>query len=296
MARTVNRVTLLGYIADEPVIRPVGNDNKVANVTLVTNENTRNSQTGQWEEIPEWHRVVAWGRLADVIGNYVHKGSKLYVEGRLRTQSYTDNSGIKRKSTEIIASEIIFGDSRGGGSGDYQGGNRGGYQGGGYNNGSDYQNGGRGGYNNGYQSGGYNNGNDFQGGNRGGQNNNFGNYQQGGRSGFPNDNGNNGGGFPGNSNGYGEWSGNNAQGSAQQMTAPQAPSYQGIGQGMNAQAMAPSADNSYTSPYGSSGAPSPSPFNDAQGAPSTMAAPAPSAPMAAPAAPIDNDTDDEVPF
>ena len=293
MARTVNRVTLLGYIADEPVIRTVGGDNKVANVTLVTNESTRNQQTGQWEEVPEWHRVVAWGRLADVIGNYVHKGSKLYVEGRLRTQSYTDNSGIKRKSTEIIASEVIFGDSRGGNSGDYQGGNRGGYQSGGYNNGGDYQGGGRGNYNNGYQGGGYNNGGDYQGGNRGGQNNNFSSFPQGGRGGFPNDTGNNGNSFPGGSNGgYGEW-GNNAQGAASQMAAPQAPSYQSIGQGMNAQAVAPGADNSYNSPYGSSAAPSASPYGDAPAAPSApMSSPAPTAPVP----PVDNDTDDEVPF
>ena len=251
MARTVNRVTLLGYIADEPVIRTVGGDNKVANVTLVTNESTRNQQTGQWEEVPEWHRGVAWGRLADVIGNYVHKGSKLYVEGRLRTQSYTDNSGIKRKSTEIIASEVIFGDSRGGNSGDYQGGNR------------------------------------------GGQNNNFGSFPQGGRGGFPNDTGNNGGSFPGGSNGgYGEW-GNNAQGAAPQMAAPQAPSYQSIGQGMNAQAVAPGADSSYNSPYGSSAAPSASPYGDAPAAPSApMSSPAPAPPVP----PVDNDTDDEVPF
>ena len=96
MARTVNSVTLLGIIADEPVVREFSYNSKVANVTLVTHESTRNAQTGQWDDVPEWHRVVAWGHLADLMAKYVHKGSKLYVEGRLRTRSYTDSAGVKR--------------------------------------------------------------------------------------------------------------------------------------------------------------------------------------------------------
>ena len=112
MARTVNSVTLLGIIADEPVVREFSYNSKVANVTLVTHESTRNAQTGQWDDVPEWHRVVAWGHLADLMAKYVHKGSKLYVEGRLRTRSYTDSAGVKRKTTEIVASEVILSDSR----------------------------------------------------------------------------------------------------------------------------------------------------------------------------------------
>lgn len=112
MLSYINRATILGNAVDEPVVREFGNGGKVANVTVVTNELSRNTQTGGWDEVPEFHRVVGWGRVAEEIAQYIHKGSRVYVDGRVKTHSYTDNTGVKRRTTEIVANEIGFYDSR----------------------------------------------------------------------------------------------------------------------------------------------------------------------------------------
>lgn len=112
MPRSLNKVMLIGYIADEPTVRAFSTGNKVANLTLVTNEFSRNAETGQSEEIPEWHRLSCWGKIADIVESYVHKGSRVYAEGRLRTRSYTDKNGIKRYTTEINVDNMILLDSR----------------------------------------------------------------------------------------------------------------------------------------------------------------------------------------
>ena len=111
MARSLNKVILIGYTADEPVVRAFDNGGKVANVTVVTNENVRH-QDGNYEEIPEWNRIVFWNNLANIVETYVHKGMRLYVEGKLRTRSYTDKTGVKRYTTEIYADNMIMLDSR----------------------------------------------------------------------------------------------------------------------------------------------------------------------------------------
>lgn len=107
---------LIGYVADEPTIRSF-NNGKVANITVVTNESVRNSEGNGFNEIAEWNRVAVWGRLADVVENYVHKGTRIYIEGKLRTRSYTDKNGIKRYSTEINTDNLLLLDGRSGGNG-----------------------------------------------------------------------------------------------------------------------------------------------------------------------------------
>ena len=98
---------LIGYTADEPQIRNFPNS-KVANITVVTNESQKNNETGVYESVPEWHRVSLWYRNADVVEQYVHKGTQVYIEGKIRTRSYTDKTGVKRYSTEIVGDQIIL--------------------------------------------------------------------------------------------------------------------------------------------------------------------------------------------
>lgn len=112
MPRSLNKVMLLGYIADEPNIHAFPNGSKVANATLATNELSRDSETGEMRDAVEWHHLSFWGNLANVAENYVHKGSRLFVEGHLKTRSYTDREGIKRNATDIICDNVILLDSR----------------------------------------------------------------------------------------------------------------------------------------------------------------------------------------
>lgn len=119
MPRSLNKVLLIGYIADEPTVRDFPNGNKVARATLVTNELARNPETGGSDEQPEWHRLTFWGNLANTVEGYVHKGTRLYAEGRLKTRNYVDREGIKRYATEIVCDNMIMLDSRRG-DGSYQ--------------------------------------------------------------------------------------------------------------------------------------------------------------------------------
>ena len=111
MARSLNKVMLIGYTADEPAIRVLDNGGKLAQVTVVTNETIKRAD-GSFEEEPEWNRVVFFGQLADIVDKYVHKGMRLYVEGKLRTRSFTDKDGIKRYITEIQGANMIMLDSK----------------------------------------------------------------------------------------------------------------------------------------------------------------------------------------
>lgn len=103
---------LIGYTADEPQIRIFGQGGKVANLTLVTNERQRNNETGAFDDVAEWHRLVFWNRSADIVEQFVHKGTQIYAEGKIRTRSYTDKTGVKRYSTEIICDQVILLSSR----------------------------------------------------------------------------------------------------------------------------------------------------------------------------------------
>lgn len=101
MARGINKVILIGNVGGDPEVRYLPNGNAVANVTLATSDSWKDKQTGQQQERTEWHRVVFFGRIAEIIGEYVRKGSKLYVEGRLQTREW-EKDGVKRYTTEIV--------------------------------------------------------------------------------------------------------------------------------------------------------------------------------------------------
>ncbi|MCW8945350.1 MAG: single-stranded DNA-binding protein, partial [Sedimenticola sp.] len=99
-----------------PDVRYMPNGNAVANVTLATSESWKDKTTGENQERTEWHRVVFFRRLAEIVGEYVKKGSKIYVEGRLQTRKWQDQGGQDRYTTEIVADQMQMLDSRGGGS------------------------------------------------------------------------------------------------------------------------------------------------------------------------------------
>src|SRR5262245_17507954 len=101
MARGVNKVILVGNVGGDPETRYLPNGNAVTNVTLATSESWKDKQTGQQQERTEWHRVVFFGRLAEIAGEYLRKGSQVYVEGSLRTREW-EKDGVKRYTTEIV--------------------------------------------------------------------------------------------------------------------------------------------------------------------------------------------------
>ena len=111
MAKGVNKVFLLGRLGGDPESRPAGSTT-VANFTIATSEKFKNQQ-GELQEKTEWHRIVAWGRLAEVCAQYMHKGSQVYVEGKLQTRSW-EKEGVKQYTTEIVISEMQMLDSKAG--------------------------------------------------------------------------------------------------------------------------------------------------------------------------------------
>lgn len=115
MAKGVNKVILIGNVGKDPDVRYMPNGNAVANVTLATSESWKDKNSGETQERTEWHRVVFFRRLAEIVGEYVKKGSKVYVEGRLQTRKWQDQSGQDRYTTEIVADQMQMLDSRGGG-------------------------------------------------------------------------------------------------------------------------------------------------------------------------------------
>ena len=114
MARGVNKVILVGNVGGDPEVRYMPSGGAVTNLTLATSESWKDKQTGQPQERTEWHRVVFFNRLTEIAGEYVRKGSKIYVEGSLRTRQW-EQDGVKRYTTEIVASEMQMLDSRQGG-------------------------------------------------------------------------------------------------------------------------------------------------------------------------------------
>lgn len=113
-SRGVNKVILVGNAGNDPEFRVMPNGNGVANVSLATSETWKDKTTGEQQEKTEWHRVIFFNRLAEIVEQYIKKGSKLYIEGRLQTRSW-EQDGVKRYTTEIVASEMQMLDSRGGG-------------------------------------------------------------------------------------------------------------------------------------------------------------------------------------
>lgn len=116
-SRGVNKVILVGNLGADPETRFMPSGGSVTNVRLATSETWKDKQTGQPQERTEWHRVVFFNRLAEVAAEYLHKGSKLYVEGAIRTRKWQDQSGQDRYTTEIVGSEMQMLDSRGGSGG-----------------------------------------------------------------------------------------------------------------------------------------------------------------------------------
>lgn len=117
MARSVNKVTLLGNVGKDPEIRSTAGGNMVANLTLATSDNQKDAQ-GAWQERTEWHNLVAFKRTAEIVRDYVKKGSKLYIEGKLTTRSWDDKeTHQKRYRTEILVNELVLLSSREDGAG-----------------------------------------------------------------------------------------------------------------------------------------------------------------------------------
>lgn len=104
MSRGVNKVILIGNLGAEPDVRYTANGDAVANVSLATSESWKDKATGEPQERTEWHRVVFFGKLAEIVKEYLHKGSKIYVEGQLRTKKWQDKEGQDRYTTEVIVS------------------------------------------------------------------------------------------------------------------------------------------------------------------------------------------------
>lgn len=101
-SRGVNKVILIGHLGQDPEIRYIPNGGAVANLTLATSESWRDKQSGEMREKTEWHRVVIFGKLAEVAGEYLKKGSQVYIEGQLQTRKWQDQSGQDRYTTEVV--------------------------------------------------------------------------------------------------------------------------------------------------------------------------------------------------
>ncbi len=115
MARGINKVILIGNLGADPETRHTAGGSAVTNLSVATSEGWRDRQSGEMQEKTEWHRVVMFSKLAEIAGEYLRKGSKIYVEGRLQTRKWQDRDGNDRWTTEIVANDMQMLDSRGGG-------------------------------------------------------------------------------------------------------------------------------------------------------------------------------------
>ena len=114
MARGINKVILIGNLGADPETRAMPSGTTVANLRVATSESWRDKQTGEQQERTEWHRVALFGRLAEIAGEYLRKGSQVYIEGSLRTRKWQDKQGNERYSTEIVGNELQMLGGRGG--------------------------------------------------------------------------------------------------------------------------------------------------------------------------------------
>ena len=118
MARGINKVILIGNLGSDPEVKYTPDGVPVANFSLATSESWNDRNTGERQERTEWHRLVLWRKLAEIAGQYLKKGARIYVEGKLQTRSWDDQSGQKRYMTEVVVNDMQMLDSRGeGGSG-----------------------------------------------------------------------------------------------------------------------------------------------------------------------------------
>jgi len=112
MSRGLNKVMLIGNLGADPEIKYAASGTAIANLNLATAERRKNRE-GEWEETTEWHRIVMFGRQAEICKDYLKKGSKIYLEGRIQTRSWDDQSGQKRYMTEIVGFTMVMLDSKG---------------------------------------------------------------------------------------------------------------------------------------------------------------------------------------
>ena len=114
MAKGINKVILIGNVGGDPEVRYMPNGNAVTTLSIATSEVWKDKQSGDKQERTEWHRVVCFNRLGEIAGEYLKKGSKLYIEGSLRTRKWQDQQGQDKYTTEIIANDLQMMDSKGG--------------------------------------------------------------------------------------------------------------------------------------------------------------------------------------
>ncbi len=129
MARGINKVILVGNLGNDPEVRYANNGSAIANISVATTESWKDRNTGEQQERTEWHRVVMFNRLGEIAGEYLKKGSQVYIEGKLQTRKWQDQSGQDRYTTEIVANEMQMLGGRSGGGGGMGGSS----DGGGYN-------------------------------------------------------------------------------------------------------------------------------------------------------------------
>ena len=110
-SRGVNKAIIVGNVGDDPDIRTMPNGNQVVNLSIATSDEWKDKNTGEKKEKTEWHRCVFFNKIADIAAQYVNKGSKIYVEGRLQTRSY-EQDGVKKYSTEIVVNDMQMLDSK----------------------------------------------------------------------------------------------------------------------------------------------------------------------------------------
>ena len=113
MARGINKVILVGNIGQDPEVRFMPSGGAVCNLSLATSDSWKDKQTGQMQDRTEWHRLVFFNRLAEIVGQYLRKGSKIYAEGSLRTRKWQDQQGQERTTVEIVVSDMQMLDGRG---------------------------------------------------------------------------------------------------------------------------------------------------------------------------------------
>ena len=116
---SVNKVIIVGNLGRDPEIRYMPSGDAIANIAVATSYKSKDRNTGEQKELTEWHRISFFGRLAEIVGQYLKKGSSVYVEGRLQTRKYTDKDGVEKYATDIIAEQMqMLGGRQGMGGGD----------------------------------------------------------------------------------------------------------------------------------------------------------------------------------
>lgn len=117
MSRSLNKVQIIGYLGADPETRALPSGSMVANIRVATSEQWKDRQSGENQERTEWHRISAFGKLAEIMGEYLRKGAQVYIEGKLTTRKWQDKQGNDRYSTDIVADQMLMLGGRGGGGG-----------------------------------------------------------------------------------------------------------------------------------------------------------------------------------